>query len=268
MKKELLASALLLFLGPPLTAHDFWIQPQRFEIAPGNPIGLDLRVGDEAPGRSLAFDPQHAERFALVGPDGEQPVLGLAGRRPAGNGRIESPGLHAAVYRSRETPLELAADRFEAYLAEEGLDSVVAERQRRGETESAGRELFSRCAKALIRSARPGEAITPEAVEAALAPLGLELELVAERDPTRASTSELPLRALLRGEPLVGVRIEATALSGDGRVTAQRTDSEGRVHLPIDGRGQWLVTAVHMEPAPADSGHDWRSLWASLTFER
>jgi len=29
----------------------------------------------------------------------------------------------------------------------------------------------------------------------------------------------------------------------------------------------WLVKTVHMVPAPADSGADWESLWASLTFE-
>ena len=31
--------------------------------------------------------------------------------------------------------------------------------------------------------------------------------------------------------------------------------------------GVWLVKAVHMVPAPAASGADWESLWASLTFE-
>jgi len=29
----------------------------------------------------------------------------------------------------------------------------------------------------------------------------------------------------------------------------------------------WLVKAVHMVPAPAGSDADWRSFWASLTFE-
>jgi hypothetical protein len=29
----------------------------------------------------------------------------------------------------------------------------------------------------------------------------------------------------------------------------------------------WLVKAVHMVPAPAGSGADWESIWASLTFK-
>jgi hypothetical protein len=31
--------------------------------------------------------------------------------------------------------------------------------------------------------------------------------------------------------------------------------------------GAWLVKTVHMVPAPTDTGADWESLWASLTFE-
>jgi hypothetical protein len=35
--------------------------------------------------------------------------------------------------------------------------------------------------------------------------------------------------------------------------------------LPQDG--MWLVKAVHMIEAPAGSGAQWASFWASLTFE-
>jgi uncharacterized GH25 family protein len=52
----------------------------------------------------------------------------------------------------------------------------------------------------------------------------------------------------------------------DKRLSA-RTDKAGRVSLALPRGGVWLVKAVHMVPAPADSGADWESLWASLTFE-
>jgi hypothetical protein len=29
----------------------------------------------------------------------------------------------------------------------------------------------------------------------------------------------------------------------------------------------WMIKAVHMVPAPAGTGADWESVWASLTFE-
>jgi hypothetical protein len=38
------------------------------------------------------------------------------------------------------------------------------------------------------------------------------------------------------------------------------------VSFDLDAAGRWLVTAVHMVPAPAASGADWESVWASLAF--
>lgn len=46
-----------------------------------------------------------------------------------------------------------------------------------------------------------------------------------------------------------------------------RSDRDGRVRLRLKPGGMWLVKAVHMVPAPAGSGADWASYWASLTFE-
>jgi len=37
--------------------------------------------------------------------------------------------------------------------------------------------------------------------------------------------------------------------------------------LGLPRPGVWLVKVVHMVPAPKDTGADWESLWASLTFE-
>jgi uncharacterized GH25 family protein len=49
---------------------------------------------------------------------------------------------------------------------------------------------------------------------------------------------------------------------------AARTDSAGRVAFAITKPGLWLIKTVHMIEAPPDSGADWESLWASLTFEK
>ncbi|HMC15773.1 MAG TPA: hypothetical protein VKI18_09085, partial [Albitalea sp.] len=48
---------------------------------------------------------------------------------------------------------------------------------------------------------------------------------------------------------------------------ALRSDADGRVLLPLSHVGAWMIKAVHMRPAPAGSGADWESLWASLSFE-
>jgi len=260
------ALALVATLVPrPAAGHDFWLEPSRFEPAPGELVTVGLRVGepgtgDESAGAPVARDPARIERFALLGPAGEEPVAGRDGADPAGLLRPPAPGRYTLLYRSRPSPITLDGARFEAYLEEEGLDHVRAARAASGAGAEPGRERFSRCAKALLRVAGDGAA--------AAAPdraVGLPLELIAEADPyALAGGGELPLALLFEGAPLAGSLVEA--YGPGGRRLAARSDGAGRVSFDLDAAGRWLVTAVHMVPAPAASGADWESVWASLAF--
>jgi uncharacterized GH25 family protein len=77
----------------------------------------------------------------------------------------------------------------------------------------------------------------------------------------------LPVRLTYGGAPLSGALVVALSRDAPGSRLSARTDGEGRVSLVLTRSGAWLVKAVHMVPAPAESGADWESLWASLTFE-
>jgi uncharacterized GH25 family protein len=267
-RRHVTAAALALLLAlaaQPAAGHDFWLAPSRFEPAPGELVTVGLRVGEpwiedtavESAGEPVVRDPGRIERFAVVGPAGERPVPGADGADPAGLLRPPAPGRYTVVYRSLPTAITLDAARFDAYLAEEGLDGVLAARADRGAGAEPGRERFSRCAKALLRVG--DSASTPDR------PLGLRLELVAGADPyALAGGGELPLSLLFDGAPLAGSLVEA--YGPGGRRRAARSGADGRVRFDLDAAGPWLVTAVHMVPAPAASGADWESVWASLAF--
>jgi uncharacterized GH25 family protein len=97
--------------------------------------------------------------------------------------------------------------------------------------------------------------------------LGFTLELVAEDRPERLHAGQsLPVRLLYEGRPLAGALVVARERDDPNAQIDLRSDADGRVMLPLSRDGEWLVKAVHMRPAPADSGADWESLWASLTF--
>ena len=248
--------------APPLAAHEFWIEPAAWTAAPGAVLALRLRVGEPFAGEPLPRDPAHLARFTAVGGEGERPIPGAAGVDPAGM-LAAGPGAYVVVYGSHPGALRMDAARFDAYLAEEGLESIRRERERRGEQDLPVRERFSRCAKALIRV---GEVAAEGALF--LRPVGLALELVPEADPTRAPAgSELPVRLLHEGEPVAGALVAAVPAGRPAARVTARTDATGRVVLPLGEPGAWLISAVHMLRAPAGSGTDWESLWASLTFE-
>jgi uncharacterized GH25 family protein len=246
--------------APALLAHNFWIEPTTFTPAPGQRLAVRLRVGVELQGDPVPRDPKLIQRFVAVGPSGEAPVPGVPNTEPAGFEAFAAPGLYTIVYESGRSPVEIDAAKFESYLKEEGLEAIGNARARQGKSAAGAKEVFSRCAKALIAVGGGGAGPGFDRV------LGQRIELVAEKNPyTLAGGGELPVRLLYEGKPLAGALVMALQRGRPDKVTA-RSDAKGRVTLKLDRPGFWLIKAVHMIPAPADAGADWESFWASLTF--
>lgn len=249
-------------VSAPLVAHDFWIEPSSFRPAVGSTVGVRLMVGQGFRGESLPRNPALIVKFALASDSGETPIGGRSAEDPAGSVRIPAPGISVLAYRSSDSFVSLEPQRFEDYLRDEGLERIVEERAQRKESQKPSRELFSRCAKALLLSGAGGARGGFDRV------VGLTLELVAERDPYALGPGgELPVRLLYEGRPLAQALVVALPYGAPQERVSQRTDGDGRVRLRLAREGPWLIKAVHMVPAPAASNADWQSLWASLTFE-
>lgn len=255
----LLTMATLAVCGP-LSAHDFWIEPSAFDAALDAPVALRLMVGEGFAGEGVARPARSIVRFDAHDALGSRPVAGLSGADPAGLVSGRRQGLLTVGYQSRPSFVELAADVFERYLLEEGLEHVIALRARRGETEAPGRELFSRSAKSLI-------AIEDAAAAPVAGPtLGLPLEFLAMHADTPVAGSPLDLQLLFQGQPVVGVLVVAMPKTDPSRAQRLRTDSAGRLTVALTLPRPWLVKAVHMQPAPQSTGAEWESWWASLTL--
>ena len=257
-----LAAVLALLAGPALQAHDFWIEPSAFRPAIAQRVAVRLRVGQDFKGDPVPRDPGLLKRFVLVGPAGETAVPGVPLTEPAGFLSIPAPGLYTIAYTSNPEPVQLDAKKFNDYLTQEGLEPIRDLRARAGQSEAPDREIFSRCAKALIL-AGGGEAAAGWNRE-----LGMRLELIPGANPYMLTGNQiLPVRLLYDGKPLQGALVTAFTKERPEVKISARSDSKGRVALKIDRPGTWLVKAVHMIPAARGSGADWESFWASLSFE-
>jgi len=255
---------LWLLCAPALLAHNFWIEPSTFTPAPGQRLSVRLRVGQELKGDPVPRDPALMRRFVAAGPSGEAPVPGVDNTEPAGFESFPAPGLYTIVYDGGRSSVELEAAKFEEYLQQEGLETISARRARQGKSAAGAKEVFSRCAKALLNVGNGGAGAGFDRGFDHI--WGQRLELVAEKNPyALAGGGELPVRLLYEGKPLAGALVMALQRDRPEKVTA-RTDSRGRVTLRLDRPGFWLVKAVHMIPAPPDAGADWESFWAALTF--
>lgn len=245
----------------PLFAHDMWIEPMTFSPQPGEIVGVKLRVGQDLLGDPLPRNAALISQFIVEDSEGRKPLVGRDGTDPAGFLRVAAPGLLVIGYHSNPSSVELAPEKFNQYVKEEGLDAIAALRARRNETGAKAREIFSRCAKSLVLSGPPSEAAGDRR-------LGFTLELVAERNPyALRAGQDLPVRLTYESRPLAGALVVAMNRLNPSEKLAARTDNDGRVRFRLRPGGMWLIKAVHMIPAPTGTNAEWASFWASLTFD-
>jgi uncharacterized GH25 family protein len=244
-------------------AHEFWLMPTQFELAPGVEVGLQLRVGSGWPGETRAYDADRALRFEAIDALGHQAVRAKHGAEPAGHLQARRLGQMVVAYRSDAAQITLPAARFEAYLRDEGLQHVVAIRTQRGEAADVGVERYSRCAKALLQV---GGDTPPSAVWHQ--PVGLTLELTPQGKPqVWRHSRRLTLQVRFKGQPLAGLWVKAMPQDKAVAVMGARTDSRGHVVFDLPATGVWLFNTVHMFDAAPDSGARWESVWSSLTLQ-
>jgi uncharacterized GH25 family protein len=222
-------------------AHDFWIEPSTFRPEPGKTFTASLLVGQELEGDPVPRSTSLLDSFVVRCAAGEQAVGGFENQDPAGFVRLDAAGTAVIGYRSKPALLEQTPEKFAQFLREEGIDGVTP-------SSRPHKERFYRYAKSIVQVGRPTS--LPK-------PFGWRLELV----PLANDGYQL----LFERKPLPNATV--IALSADGRRLTARTNANGRVDLKL-GKGIWLLKSTRLVAAPADSGAEWESLWASLTFER
>ena len=244
-----------------LPAHDFWIEPSAFRPRVGETVSLRFRVGEHFRGDAIPRDPNRIISFEHYGPSASGTIPGLAGFGPAGLLQLKAPGLHLVAYQSTSSFVELDAEPFESYLRDEGLERIIEERKRLGESGKPGTEFFARCVKSLLKLGEDGPKHGFDRV------LGFPVELVPDNDPYSLDRGgKFSVRLLREGKPLNGTLVVAYADADPSQPLKGRTDDEGRVTFMLNHVGPWLIKAVHMERIEDDEA-DWQSWWASLTFE-
>ena len=266
MKKRLIVVSLALCaVAVPAIAHDFWLQPQRFQIAPNAPLGATFLVGhgqfrerwannDRIVQLNAIFAGRSVDRRSALRSDGAVDLVT----------RFAVPGLHVLAMQSNYAYSDLPAVRFDDYAKEEGLALITAARQRAGTRGAPGQERYSRRAKSLIQVGTPTAANQAMATRA----VGLKLEIVPDKNPYALDPSRrLPLHVLYNGKRLANATVKLTNLASDAKpVAIAITDRAGRASFLVPARGNWLVNVIWGEPIKGDPKADYDTTFSSLTF--
>ncbi|HZX26595.1 MAG TPA: DUF4198 domain-containing protein [Telluria sp.] len=252
--------AAVLCTPPAAGAHDFWVNPDRFTVSVGASTALSMQVGHGDACQRSPIPSRRILRFAAWTPSGD--VVDLR----SGVGLTPSEtGMHLLVLETdANAQSHLPAERFNAYVQEEGLWPASAERQRRGATGQDAIERYRRVAKSLVQAGAPGEG--SQALTTMRLDLPLEIVLLRPlSDP--ASARELAAQVFFHGHPLPGALVKLTDLDHDAHpAAAGATDSAGQVRFARPPPGSWLLNVIWTTPTGGEAGVDFDTIFSSLSF--
>ncbi len=246
-------------------AHEFWISPDKHQVATSGEIVAALRVGQDFEGNSQAFLPQGFKRFDYAIGGKVAPVEGRLGDRPALRMAAPEDGLLVVIHETNGLIITWDEfERFEAFVKHKDAMWTLEAHKARGLSEENVREVYSRYAKSLIGvgSGRGEDVVS-----------GMITEIVALENPYTGDMSDgIDVRVLYQGAVRANEQVEVFELSAAGEVSVftVRTNGSGVATVPVNPGARYMLDAVVLREPSAQLVEQrkvvWESLWANLTF--
>lgn len=255
----------LAVFAAPASSHEFWIEPEEYQVETGQPIAAHLRNGEKFKGISLAWFENRFTRFDIVQGDSVRPVEGRMGDTPA---LVADAGPSGLLVITHETTASTIAykdwEKFLNFVDHKDFRSAVADHEANGWSKEEFRESYTRHAKALVAV---GDGAGQDR------DMGLETEFVALTNPYSAGfDGTMTVKLLYKGSPRDDAQVEVFEKSTDDAVTISlfRTDASGQAQIPVKPGHSYLFDAVVLRPSDLAGTEDrapvWETLWAALTF--
>ncbi len=267
LHRRLLAAGFFLTLLLPASGfgHEYWFEPDSFFLLPNQKtnvhlfLGEALKVEEERP-----FETAKTRSFRLfsldttrdIGKDNPDKSIPVFSFMP------QTAGGYLFAMERDWSYITLEPAQFADYLREDGMEYIIAEREKLGESKAPGRERYSRFIKGLVQVGEKRD-------NAYKKKSGLKLDIVPLENPySKKIGDELEFQVLFNGKPLVNKT--AFADNRDGENIAKQkliTDAKGKIKVKLDQKGVWLVRLVFMQRCKTGCGEaDWESFWGAFSF--
>lgn len=243
-------------------AHEFWIEPEEYQIQPRAPLSADLRNGQEFKGINLPYFNRNTERFEMIREGHSEPVTSRMGNIPALETTAGEPGLLVLLHETAPATLTYDDwDTFARFIAHKDFGDIESRHTARGLPRVGFREIYRRFAKALVAV---GDGSGSDSAS------GMETEFIALTNPYTSTDDTITVQLLYQDAPRKDAQVEVFDKAPDDTVTITylRTDQNGEVTVPLTPGHRYLLDAVVLREAPQGSEAVWESLWAALTFAR
>ena len=236
MKKFVILPALVsaFFWSTPAQAHDTWLIPDQFNLAPKSTVTLDMTSGMEFPKLDVGPKPERVKsaNCRLAGKTFEITTKSAAPNSLQFKTELADEGIATFWVKLPPRAIELTPDQVKEYLDE--VDAPEALRKEWADMkEPRWRESYTKHPKTFARVGEP-----QQSDRLGTEPVGMFLEIVPEKDPTALKAGDdFPVRVLKDGKPFADFSLNALS-AGEARGETRKTDSDGRVIFRIgkDGR--------------------------------
>jgi uncharacterized GH25 family protein len=257
----LAAMAFAISLSTTARAHDTWLIPDQFNLAPKSMVTLDMTSGMEFPKLDVGPKPERVEsaKCRLAGK-----TFDITNKLAAPNSlqfkaELADAGIATFWVKLPPRSIELKPEEVKEYLDE--VDAPEALRKQWAEMkEQRWRESYTKHPKTF---ARVGE---PSSDRSWAEPVGMFLEIVPEKDPTGLKAGDdFAVRVLKDGKPFAAFSLNAVG-AGETKGETRKTDADGRVTFRVGAAGRWLLRGTDIRKS-SQPETDWESDFATLTLE-
>ncbi len=266
MKKISLISlvfSVLILVTATISAHDFWLIPQKFSISPGDSQTIFANTGMDFPNSLSAVTPDRVDQFILMGKSGKRNIteLEVQGNSLITKCTFEKTGTYVIALSLKPKEIKLTAEEFNEYLLHDGLPDIYELRKKEGILDKNAVEHYSKYPKTLIQVGKTLD-------ETPTKPLGFPIEIIPQVNPYGLKLGDdLGVTVLFQGKPLSNVEIAWSYPGRDEELAgSKKTDANGKATVPLAKVGPYVIRLTHMEWVKKQT-HEWESYWTSLTFE-
>jgi uncharacterized GH25 family protein len=242
-------------------AHDTWIIPDKFQIAPGDIVIVDLTSGMAFPALDVAPKRErvHGVMCRLAGRTFELNDFEAAPNSLRIKGVMPGAGVAALWVSSPPKEIELKPDQVHEYLDEIGAPEMVRQQWASAKEPRRWRESYRKNSKTFVR-------VGDNKIDMSWRePVGMFLEIVPEKDPAALHAGDdFPVRVLKDGKPLAGFSLGIVA-EGDAKGSIQKTDAAGKVSFRLNKSGRWLLRGTDLRKS-TKKDVDWESDFTTLTI--
>ena len=260
--KRLLIFFSLLIVSWLAGAHEFWLEPDKFFFAAGENVRIHFKVGENFIGEPWNVKLNRIERIELhsakqvsdlkreikEGADDHLQVL------------LATEGTHMLVMQSNNSFIKLDGEKFTEYLKADGLDEILALRNKTQTSADSAAEFYSRHTKLIIQAGSKTDETYKKLCH-------LPIEIIPETNPyTLKKGDVIKFKILFQGKPLFGAKVKVWNRH-DHRTTVQNifSQQDGMIETHVSNPGAWMVSVVKMVPIK-DPQAEWQSYWGSLVF--